>query len=232
MSSESLAHARRTPPHANQPDAVRIAALSAAIALNLAVLLIATRPLGAPAMPHLEQPAAATLIRWITPPAVVPPPPAIEMKPLPHPHTVIAHSTPKTAPPVTPTVMPTDQGRLAAPTTPATAPNLTPASTATDTPAVSGPPVEASLAYRSAPLQFPVQAMREQLHGTVLLRVLVDETGKPLDVVVERSSGHALLDRSARQQVLASWLFQPAIVDGKAVRAWARVPVSFDLRQQ
>jgi protein TonB len=204
MSSESLAHPRRTPPHANQPDAVRIAALSAAIALNLAVLLIATRPLGAPARPHLE----------------------------PHPHTVIAHSTPKTAPPVTPTVMPTDQGRLAAPTTPATAPNLTPASTATDTPAVSGPPVEASLAYRSAPLQFPVQAMREQLHGTVLLRVLVDETGKPLDVVVERSSGHALLDRSARQQVLASWLFQPAIVDGKAVRAWARVPVSFDLRQQ
>jgi protein TonB len=236
MSSESLAHARRTPPHANQPDAVRIAALSAAIALNLAVLLIATRPLGAPALPHLDKPAAATLIRWITPPAVVPPPPAIEMKPLPHPHTAIAHSTPKTAPPVTPTVMPTvmptDQGRLAAQTAPATAPNLTPASTATDTQAVSGPPVEASLAYRSAPLQFPVQAMREQLHGTVLLRVLVDETGKPLDVVIERSSGHTLLDRSARQQVLASWLFQPAIVDGKAVRAWARVPVSFDLRQQ
>ena len=74
--------------------------------------------------------------------------------------------------------------------------------------------------------------MREHLHGTVLLRVLVDESGKPLDVVIERSSGHVLLDRSARQQVLASWTFQPAMVDGKAVQAWARVPVSFDLRQQ
>jgi len=47
---------------------------------------------------------------------------------------------------------------------------------------------------------------------------------------VERSSGYALLDRSARAQVLAGWRFQPASVGNHAVRAWARVPVSFDLR--
>jgi protein TonB len=27
--------------------------------------------------------------------------------------------------------------------------------------------------------------------------------------------------------VLSSWLFQPAIMDGHAVKAWARVPVDF-----
>jgi periplasmic protein TonB len=70
------------------------------------------------------------------------------------------------------------------------------------------------------------------MHGTVLLRVLVDETGKPLDVVVEHGSGYGLLDRSAREQVLAGWRFQPAMVNGKPVRAWARVPVSFDLHEQ
>ena len=43
-------------------------------------------------------------------------------------------------------------------------------------------------------------------------------------------SGYALLDRSARDQVLAGWRFQPAMVAGQAVRAWARVPVNFDLR--
>ncbi len=229
MSSASLVHARHTPRHSAQPDPVRIVALSAAIALNLGVLLIATRPMGAPTLPGLERPAAATLIRWISPPAVIPPPPAIVMKPLPHLHKVAPHSAPKTTPLVVPAVVPTDEGRLAvAPTAP---PTITP-TTAPEAPAATGKPVEASLAYRSAPLQFPVQALREQLHGTVLLRVLVDESGKPLDVVIERSSGHTLLDRSAREQVLASWTFQPAMVDGKAVRAWAKVPVSFDLRQQ
>ena len=68
------------------------------------------------------------------------------------------------------------------------------------------------------------------MHGTVLLRVLVDEQGKPIDVEIERSSGYTLLDRSARSQVLGGWAFQPAMVDGKPVRAWARVPVNFDLR--
>ena len=230
MSSASLAHARHTPQHSTQPDPVRIVALSAAMALNLAVLLSATRPMGAPTLPRLEQPAAATLIRWISPPVVVPPPPAIVMKPPPHLHKVAPHSAPKTVSPVVPSLVPTDEGRLAvAPTAP---PTIAPTTTAPEAPAATGQPVEASLAYRSAPLQFPVQALREQLHGTVLLRVLVDESGKPLDVVIERSSGHMLLDRSARQQVLASWTFQPAMVDGKAVRAWAHVPVSFDLRQQ
>ena len=229
MSSASLAHARHTPQHSTQPDPVRIVALSVAMALNLAVLLVATRPMGPPALLGLEHPATATLIRWISPPAVVPPPPPIVMKPLPHLHKVVPRSAPKTSPLVIPSIVPTDEGRLAA--APAAPPTLAPA-TAPEGPAATGQPVEASLAYRSAPLQFPLQAMREQLHGTVLLRVLVDESGKPLDVVIERSSGHVLLDRSARQQVLASWTFQPAMVDGKAVQAWARVPVSFDLRQQ
>lgn len=70
------------------------------------------------------------------------------------------------------------------------------------------------------------------MQGTVLLRVLVDENGKPLQVEVENSSGYALLDHSAREQVLASWRFRPARVDGRAVRAWARVPVSFALQRQ
>ncbi|WP_458071276.1 TonB family protein [Rhodanobacter sp. BL-MT-08] len=230
MSSASLAHARHTPQHATHPDTIRITALSAAMALNLAVLLIATRPVGAPAVPRLATPAAATLIRWISPPAAVPPPPAIELKPLPHPHRVVAQSPRKLTPLALPPVVPTTEGQRAAP--PIAPPSIVPTAATPQMPATTGQPVEASLAYRSSPLQFPVQAMREHMHGTVLLRVLVDETGKPLDVVIERSSGYALLDHSARQQVLSSWRFQPAMVDGKVVRAWARVPVSFDLRQQ
>jgi len=61
--------------------------------------------------------------------------------------------------------------------------------------------------------------------------VLVDEQGVPQEVTIEQSSGYTLLDRSARDQVLRGWRFQPATVGGQAVRAWARVPVSFNVNQ-
>jgi protein TonB len=132
------------------------------------------------------------------------------------------------APPAATAPRASDEGRTAAP--PVQAPTLAPPSANLVPDSVSTGPVEASLAYRTAPLTFPAQAVRQHMHGTVLLRVLVDESGKPVEVVVERSCGYPLLDRSAREQVLASWRFQPASTGGHAVRAWARVPVSFELR--
>lgn len=220
MSSASLAVPCRT------PDRVHIAALSAAIALNLAVLIMALRPLP-PTMPGVLRSPTAIPVRWIPPPTKVPDPPVLDVKPLTRTPTVtppITHTAP--APVAAPPTANSDEGNIAAP--PVTAPVIAPAGPA---PVASPAPVETTLSYRTAPLKFPTQAIRQHMHGTVLLRVLVDEQGKPLDVVIEQSSGYALLDRSAREQVLASWLFQPALVDGRQVRAWARVPVSFDLRE-
>ena len=65
--------------------------------------------------------------------------------------------------------------------------------------------------------------------GTVLLRVLVDETGRPREVSIETSSGHRLLDQAAREQVLAKWRFHPATRQGRAVAAYALVPIDFKL---
>ncbi|OOG37490.1 energy transducer TonB [Rhodanobacter sp. C05] len=222
MSSASLAVARR-------PDPARIAALSAAIALNLAVIAIATRPITPAQLAAARQLTPVPLIHLIDPPAKLPPPPVIELKPLPHPPVpVMTH--PRPMPIATPPVVtPSTEGHVAAPLT--STPTLNPPSTVQG-PATTAIPIEASLAYRSAPLQFPAQALRQHMQGTVLLRVLVDENGKPVDVQIEHGSGYALLDRSAREQVLASWRFQPALVNGHAVRAWARVPVSFALRGQ
>jgi protein TonB len=223
MSSASLAVARR--PHL---DPARIAALSAAIALNLAVLMIASRPIIPGQLSSIRQ--LAPVIHLIDPPAVPPPPPPIELKPLPKPPTLPkAHlrPIPVTAPPP---AMPATEGRIAVP--PVATPTLAPTSAMPGTASTAPAPIEASLAYRAAPLQFPIQALRQHMQGTVLLRVLVDETGKPVDVQVEHGSGYALLDRSAREQVLAGWRFQPAVVNGQAVRAWARVPVSFALRPE
>jgi len=222
MSSASLAVAHRT-----HPDSARIAALSAAIALNLAVLVIASRPITPAQLTLFHQPAAIPHIHLITAPPKLPPPPPIELKPLPHPPTV-PQAHPRALPLSPPLVVPTAQGSIAVP--PHSEPTLLPGN-AMPGPAAVPAPVEASLAYRSAPLHFPTMALRQRMHGTVLLRVLVDETGKPLQVEVEQGSGYALLDRSARDQVLAGWRFQPAMVNGQAVRAWARVPVNFNLRE-
>lgn len=221
MSSASLAVAHRT-----HPDRARIAAISAAIALNLAVIVIASRPTG-PAFFHaIEQISPVPTIRLVAPKPPLPPPPPVEMTPLPHPPAVpVAHTPPLPANP--PAVVPSSEGNVAAP--PVATPTLLPSAT-TPGPALTAP-VEANLAYRSAPLRFPTRALQQRMQGTVLLRVLVDETGKPVEVSVEHGSGYLLLDRSAVEQVLAGWQFQPAMVNGRAVRAWARVPVTFDLRE-
>ncbi len=214
MSSASLAVAAR--PH---PEATRVAALSAAIALNLAALLILTRPLAPQALALAHKLVAVPQVTLIEPPPKVPPPPPIELKPLPHP-TVAPVRVPPQPSVVPPPAVPSVDGTQAMP------PEAPPGATL-DTAAPA--PVEATLAYRTAPLQFPSQALRRHMQGTVLLRVLVDENGTPVQVEVEHGSGYALLDRSAREQVLAHWRFQPATANGHAVRAWARVPVSFVL---
>ncbi|NII56330.1 energy transducer TonB [Luteibacter sp. SG786] len=204
------------------PDTARIVALSAAIALNAAALLAALRPVAATLSVATPSPQALRLIDHPAEPKIVPPPPVL-LKPLP-PRSARAAPVvkPVSAPPQV-AVVPTDEGTVA-PTVPV------PVEAAP--PAESSAPVEATLAYVAAPPPtYPRVAILAHMEGTVMLRVLVDEAGKPLEVVVEGSSGHAVLDKAAREQVLARWRFQPATAGGKPVRAWARIPVSFDLRK-
>lgn len=218
MSSASLA----VPRHA-RPDQVRIAAMSVAIALNLAALLALMRPM-APQLAVQAQRIITTPISWITPKKEVPPPPPIDLKKLVEPKP-IPHAQPVTQPlPVAPPVVNTsDDGSAPAVVTP---PTIAPP--AID---VTSAPVEATLAYRATPLKYPAQALHSRLQGQVILKVLVDENGMPQEVAVEQSSGYTLLDRSAREQVLKGWKFEPAMVNGRAVRAWARVPVTFNLNE-
>lgn len=94
----------------------------------------------------------------------------------------------------------------------------------------AGPPALETLAYDVHPApRYPRQAIRAGLQGTVTLRVLVDEQGWPRSVEIERSSGHRELDRSAREHVLAKWRFHPAQRQGRAISAYALVPIDFRL---
>ena len=221
MPSASLAVAYRpSPAHL---DKVRVAALSAAIALNLAALLAVMRPM-APEIAIAVKRVPEIVVTWIVPKPIPPEPPPIEMKVAPKtPPATVPHALPKAPEP--PVALPTVEGNTAAPPV---VPTIQPPVEALP---ADPAPIEATLAYRTAPLTFPTAAIRRKLHGTVTLRVLVDAEGKPTQVQVEKSSGSELLDNSAREQVLANWRFQPATSQGHAVPAWARVPVSFELRE-
>src|SRR5690606_240654 len=98
-------------------------------------------------------------------------------------------------------------------------------------PRATGPVDTAPLAgvrlqYASAPPPpYPRRELAARVEGQVLLRVLVGVDGKPLDVVVERSSGNRNLDRAAQQHILRHWTFRPAMKDGRAVQAIGLVPI-------
>lgn len=204
------------------PHATRSLAMALTLSLNLAILLFALRPSTPfPVQVPIPLSLQATIVQ--PPPAVVPPPavPTLHVAQhvdTPNVHVAIAHPAPISIPAVSAI---TPDAPLPISTTAAT----------THTAATAGDS-EATIAYETAtPPAYPIQALRAGVQGTVLLKVLVDASGKPVQVAIERSSGSHTLDDAARQHILAAWRFHPAMRDGRAIEAWALVPVQFNLSQ-
>jgi protein TonB len=98
------------------------------------------------------------------------------------------------------------------------------------TPLAFSPPLITAARFRRPPRppEYPPRAIDLDLHGTVLVRALLDPEGDPREVRVHRSSGHALLDHAAVAAV-SRWAFEPASRDGLRIPAWVEVPVHFRL---
>jgi protein TonB len=78
--------------------------------------------------------------------------------------------------------------------------------------------------------RYPQASRRAREEGEVLVRVLIDIDGRPSEVRILRSSGHARLDDAAIEAVRAA-LFRPYVAEGRARAAYVRVPVEFALRR-
>lgn len=102
------------------------------------------------------------------------------------------------------------------------------ANTPTDRPQPVSRPASLPTPISQPKPSYPREALRNNETGTVYLRVTVDETGEPIDVVVSRSSRSRSLDRAATQAV-KRWRFRPAQRDGRAVTATVDVPIAFSL---
>jgi protein TonB len=146
-----------------------------------------------------------------------------------------AVTRPRPVPPVASTT-PSPQAITTSP--PAPAPpepvaSAPPVAAAAPAPAPPAPPKTFStgIEYIRAPEpEYPPIARRMGEEGKVILRVLVNEKGRPENIEIQRSSGSARLDEAARQAVMRA-LFKPFSEDGKAVSAYALVPIRFQLNQ-
>ena len=220
----------RALPHGSDTriDIGRIAAIAAAIALHAAALLMLLIPMAAPSLAPAAKPKPE--VRWIQKEDPIP-----IVVPIQEQQTVVKREEPRPATP-TPTVT--------SPTPTVDVPVFVEQGSerVTDIPAIdsneiggtaqgTGPLPSAALEYvRATSPRYPISELKNGVEGTVILRVLVDIDGKPLDVSIETSSGNRNLDRSALQHVLKTWRFKPAMQNGQAVQAYGLVPIAFNLQ--
>lgn len=153
-------------------------------------------------------------------------------------------ATPKTVPVVKKTVAPpvatpvvnttpSPQAITAAPAAPSPEPAAPAVSAVTAPPAPAAPAQPKTITTGIEYLQalrpeYPPISKRLGEQGKVILRVLVNEKGRPEQIEIQKSSGFARLDEAARQAV-SRFLFKPYIDDGKAAAAFVIVPLSFQL---
>jgi periplasmic protein TonB len=92
------------------------------------------------------------------------------------------------------------------------------------------PPLVETVEYVRAPApQYPRESSRRHEYGTVVLRVLVDPSGRATQIQIERTSGFGRLDEAARQAVEKA-LFRPYEVNGVRQAAQVLIPIEFTRR--
>lgn len=226
--------------------------LQAAVVLGLHLALLAwlARALVPEVADGLLAPLGVRLVE-------APPAPEVQPEPLPPrpPPPKPRVPLPSESPPVVAPPEPVPEPVLAAPLAPAAAPAVAAVELAPSRP--PSPPVEAAPA-RSTPVMatpaapappppqpivparfdadylanpapvYPLVARRLREQGTVLLLVQVSAGGDPLQVSVQKSSGHPRLDEAALDAV-RRWRFVPARRGDQPVAAPVIVPLVFEL---
>lgn len=97
-----------------------------------------------------------------------------------------------------------------------------------DVAAVNRAPVENPSYRETNPPPYPPQAIRERIEGSIVLKVHVDEHGKPTgaEIASLKPSAATILADSSIAAVM-QWRFNPALRDGRPVAGTAVVPLSF-----
>ncbi|WP_133479488.1 energy transducer TonB [Cognatilysobacter segetis] len=213
-------------------DPNRIAAISGAIAVNGLLFALLVAPFSSPVVVQAVR-DSMTLYTPVKPKLVPPPKPEPIRTKVEQAHSAPARpaqAAPAVDPPPVADPMPQVDDLVVPPMTEDLA--LRGSGDAVIAPADDGKPLAgAHLEYAANPAPaYPRDSLVQGDTGTVLLEVLVDVDGRPLQVTISRSSGHRELDLAAKRQVLAHWRFKPAMRNGRPVQAIGLVPVDFSLQ--
>lgn len=175
------------------------------------------------------------MVNFITPEQPKPQPPAPQPA---KPKTVPVVKKAAPPPPLPPKVntAPSEQAITTPPVAPeppapvaASAPPALPAAPAPATAPALPRTVSSGIEYIQPPQPaYPSAARRLGEEGKVMLRVLVNEKGRPEQVEIQKTSGSARLDEAARMAALRA-VFKPHIEDGRPVAVFAIIPIRFQL---
>ena len=199
---------------ANRFSATGITAVCAA---HIAVVALLGSTIASPLPPP------AVMVHMVLPPTVAeiapPPSPSVQRKVLPRP---VAVPRPSRLAALAET--PTAAVEPAA--VPPAPPGPTPAAPAA--PSVQAPRFDAAYLNNPSP-DYPALSRRLGEEGKVVLRVLVGENGRPVQIELRTSSGSPRLDQAALAAV-GRWQFIAARRGDEVVAAWVLVPLVFNLR--
>lgn len=78
--------------------------------------------------------------------------------------------------------------------------------------------------------RYPFAAAQKGIEGRVMLRFVVDSTGKAREAAIVESEPEGIFDESALS-VVKKYKFKPAMKDGKAVDCIVKVPIKFTLNE-
>jgi periplasmic protein TonB len=204
-----------------QVDAVRAAARQVVpVILDLVAPPV---PLMPPVPPMLPSGPAPPLPAPPLPRVATPPPPSAPRVASPSAPAPVAETFTTQAPPPEPVPVPTVMPP--APVAPAVEPA---------TPPSPPPPLRKVVAatavdyLRLPPVEVPRLSRRAGESGTVWLRVVVDGRGLPLQVSVQRSSGHARLDEQALWAMRQA-RFKPQTENGQPIELEVTAPIEYTL---
>lgn len=187
-----------------------------------------------PVQPPVPRVATLMVSMIALPEQITPEPPKAQPQPAPQsrptPAPVIA-AAPSPAPAQHNFVAPEPEPVPPAPVAvaPAPAPVVTPAPVAPPQPPAPKKIPPSAVRYQKLPvLNFPLLSKRAHESGIVVLRIVVDASGRLKDASVHKSSGFARLDEQAIQDIRSA-RFAPQTEDGKPVEWETLAPLAYEL---
>lgn len=191
---------------------------------------IAQTPTPVPTKAPMPTPRQTPLPTPTRAPAMVPPP--VASTPVPIPTAIPDVPTPTAIPEETPEPTPSPEPAVLPAPTPTPQPTIAPTPTpvavakAKEGDLVEIPDVWPEPIFTPKP-SYPPLAARQKLGGTVILRVLVDETGTVRDVQVLRGIKPDLGLDAAAVSAVKNWRYKPALKDGVRVKVWYSQSIPF-----